>query len=971
MLLASNLLQLPSKNCKYFGALTFTVVIQNSSLDADKAQEMANIIYSHLSGLISDPSQTGPNLFIIRKLMSNISLLYLKEHLQNPLWQFVRMFRSEDQSFADAVAQLSPAQLDLLLIFLTVLNGDILKQDDYRSLVHASIHEDLYPLIVVLFEYLAYLYNGNQLLSDLDLRSLEALNAWMSYIPNVGGDARYEAGDIAVFVDYIFYHLQQPLNPRDSDAFARTRQCLLTLNELLEINPTLFSVERKAALYAMLLEENNWGETFLNTIVTPDYMDEYQEEINSFVDLVLTVLQLNSIRLSKSLLAPSAQGALSIALRLTAVNGTPFVDEFISERLLVFWEEFANVFQDSAETFVILFESNDDPEFERAFEEAKRKLFDEVAQIYWKKLHIPDIATYNSIRTEFVSYRTSVADFFLVAYSLLKTEFYEMMCESLLQSLQQGGEGSVEDAEATLFLLYKINDDTVYFESQAKALMPASAKIFQHNLIQMVKGLPLDDPTNQLFFSTFVLFLSSNEFFFKTPEGSRYLGEVFETIFPMIMANTSKLSLLASKTATRICEECSDFLVDFLPDLKLIVIEMLKNSSIDSLIRLRMFHAYSSVARSVGNVQDRSSLTKELVSAISDAGSSMMEAAGSSLTDIQEEYFISLLSCLVNMAKGISLDDETVENMLEDERKLNKLFWEKDPDQIKPHVMAIIEKFSLDYQPLSQKPMVVEKCTMVLKSGLGEKIGGPFDFGPYVISNYVARLMAATANPNDVPFIFGLIESMVSANYVDLETDSIQLLIESVFTRRLEFLKTDPDMIKSAINMFTKIIECKPSLIIHSSIFSSTIVRFAVDGLRANELFIVKSIVKFWTSMLNMKRGTREDQEVANRLFLELGLGAAVTQNLFAAFLKAPRLNVDYYFSIFRALIVKHPVAFKSWLIETLAALSDSLTKVKEKEVELFVHKLLVTRGRHTANEVLKQFWLTVNQFVEYNREVY
>lgn len=82
---------------------------------------------------------------------------------------------------------------------------------------------------------------------------------------------------------------------------------------------------------------------------------------------------------------------------------------------------------------------------------------------------------------EFHAYRSSASDFFLVVYPLLNSDFYRQMSKSLtLASLDiQTNAGHLLDVEAAMYLLFKTNDDTVYFESQAGLLAPLATEIFQ------------------------------------------------------------------------------------------------------------------------------------------------------------------------------------------------------------------------------------------------------------------------------------------------------------------------------------------------------------------------------------------------------------------------------------------------------------------------------------------------------------
>lgn len=954
------------------------MVINAPDFSSEASQSVLSTIYDHIHRLASDISLLLSNLFVMRKLMSNLSSIYFKKHaeMSNPVVNLLTMLSgsqvSDAASLSSVLPQLHSVSIALLLVFLSVFVEDVLKLNGARVPLHSAIQTEIFPYMVVIYEYLGLLKHRSELPQSLDLQSLETLNAWMSYIPNIMGESRYEAALVSVFVEFILMYLQGDVDTQNLDALAGAKQSIAIFNEIVDVNPLLLDLETKLRLYACLFDNDKWGAQFMGKIIFTEKYEEYQEETNAFVDLVLSILQLNAIRLSKSILDPTTQNILSIAYRLTSVQGVPLEDEFISERMLVFWEEFASIYEDLSDLMLEVFAAKEDPEFERLFEAEKRRIFDEIAQVYWRKLHVPDISVLNSIRTEFNSYRSSVADFFLVAYSLLKAEFYSLMTSSLIETVKMAHKdySLIADAEATLYLLFKINEDTTYYESQAKTLAPFSEAIFQSGIISAFKNLPLDNPVSSIFHATCIHYLASNEFFFKLPQGSIYLGQVFDMLFPILMAGSSNLSLLASKTATKLCEECSESLVPFLPHLEVIVMETLRKPSIDSLIRLRMFSAYCSIMRRVPNVEEHGRIINGMISTIADAEKLMMYPGKTSLTEEEEEYLISILSCLVNIGKGSSLSDEEIEHLSVEQELAFKEYWQKDPLETKQLILQIVHRYSLEYTLLSQKTLVIENCAMVFRVGLGEKLGGPFDFGIETTARYVISVMDNISNANAVPYVFGLIECIVSVNYRDLDPKTLEGLIHRVFTEKLPFLKTDPDMIKSAINLFSKMIEVKPSLIIHSDIFITTIAEFAIEGLRANESFLIKCILKFWCNVINLKRGTKEDQDKIIYFFCDQNLGKVVTINLLESFFKGPRSNLENFYSIFRSLVGKFPVQFKYWLQEALNEVPDHYkSKINEKDMELFVHKLMITRGRRTANDVLKGFWLSVNGLVEYNSQ--
>lgn len=974
---ASYLLEQQSRNCKYFGALTYAVVIQNSDLNNETLQALTGSIQGHIGQLLNDSPQISSHLFILKKLMSDLSMLYIKNpSFANPIWVFLKSMGNDQGSdiltFTASVSRLNSVQLGLLLMYFSILVEDVLKLNDHASAINSAVKKDVFPLLEVTFEYLMYLKENKQLLDDMDIQSLETLNSWMSYIPNNNGDARYDSKEIALIIKFLLQHFQQPVDGNNEQKMASFKLALQIFNEILEVNSPLLSMEQKLSLYSILFTLGEWGDQFMNQIIFSERREEFTEEVTAFVDLVLTVLQLNAIRLSKSILDASTQNILSIALRLTSIDGTPNSEEFISERMLEFWEELANVYQDSNDMFDILFQEAQDPLFRDNFELEKKTIFNEVAKVYWRKIHLPNLSIYKDIRSEFIGYRIAVAEFFIGVYALLKSDFYEMMCESLIEYIGKFSENPVliADIEATLYLLYKINDDTVYFESQERLITPFSQKIFASNLLGTFKDTSISDDKGHLFNSTLILYIASNEFYFKTSEGNVYLGQVFDMLFPIIMANSSNLSLLASKTATKICEECSLSLTGFLANLEVIVIEMLRNSSIDSLIRLRMFNAYSVIAKNIGDVNEHAEIIKGMILTINEASQAMMSAVGSTFSESDEEYLVSLVSCLVNIGKGSSLTDEEIEQLLTEQEVNYRQFWKADPLGIKPAVLEIVTKYSLENQTLSQNTMVIEKCLQVFKMGLGESLGGPFEFDQDTIAQYLVSVMENNRNPNAVPYIFGLFESMIVTNFRNLSDELVGGLIDRLFIQRLEFLKTDPDMIKSGIDIFSKIIEYKPSLIIHLPIFVNTIIPFALEGFDANESFIIKSVLKFWITTINLKRGTKDDHEILTRLFIDLGLGKMVTFKLMPSFLRCTRSHLEYYYNVFRSLVGKFPIPFKQWLTESLEELKKTaLARTDPKETNMFIHKLMITRGRRTANDVLKLFWLTANGLVEYNSQ--
>lgn len=974
--LASYLLQLQSVNSRYFGALSYAVVIQHLDQPSDEQlNELIQAIGTHIHQNVK--VSMGQNLIVLRKLASDLSQIFIRfpNNTRNPLATFIQAISGntfdDSLSFASCIANLLADLFILLLLFFAIFVEDVTRLNDYRLAVHSVIKSDIYPLLVTCVDYVKHLLSQRNLSHEIDLETSKTIASWMTYVPNIGGELRYSAEEVAPITEYLMIHLDGDCDTDNESNLQLCKECMAVFSEILESDAALLSMETKLALYSNLFDEGKWGHNFLNQIVFTNRREEFDEEVNAYVYLAIVIAQLNLIRLSKTILEPKTRNVLSILYRLTAIPGVPHIDESISEQTLVFWEEFANIYVDLEDLVEILLENNDDPSFADAFNDERKRIFDEVSKIYWTKIQIPKASDYYSSKADFLSYRSNVADFFLVVYNLLKAPFYEGLTNFIAGKAESNfSEEHIAELESTLFLLYKINDDSSYYELQTRALIPCSQRIFNSNIIRSFQLLPSSLDLTVVYTSTFLQYLNSNEFYFASDEGFNHLGEVFNYLFPIVMHGRQPLSFLASKTVTNLCERCSEKLLTFLPSLEPVVLEMLKNPEIDSLVRLRMFNAFSVIARSITDLEEHARIINGLITTIADAARSMIGAALEELNEGQEEYLISLISCIVNIAKGSGLPDETIDNMSEEFQARFKEFWISDPLQTKQVVLLIVEELSMNYPPLRQKTIVIEKATQVFKAGLGEKLNGPLTFSNETIAEYAIKVINTLENPNAVPYVFALIESLICFNFRELEPALVQQLVDRLVSDRLSFLKTDPDMMKSAIDLSAKIIECKPSLIIHTDAFVNIILHFALDGLSANETFIVKSVLKFWTNFTSLKKGTKEDQDRINDIFLQQNLGEVLTKKLLQAFLKAPRSSLDGYYMIFRAIIGKFTMQFKQWLVNALREPETTAgSKATEKDLEMFVHRLVVTRGRRAANEVLKSFWLLVNGFVEYNTQ--
>lgn len=970
--MAAQLLQLPSLNCKFFGALTYAVVIHK--LVPNSPPEHIQQIIVDLQGALSAlhfSKDAQRYQLITQKLLSNLALVFVKFH---------SLFDEPTQLlypiFADQGHEKQQHQIALALRFLSILVEDISKNEIIDTKVHVVVHEHIYPHLLRTIAFLQQLSLAKNLLPQLETSSLDCLNSWVTYmsIAETASEVRYnETNDLT---EYLFQHLK-PLAAQSPNEMELASKALLVFAEIIEVNPRMLNFEAKNRLSGNLLKEGSLGYDLMLLIISGDGKDDFEDAINNFMNALVAYLQMDILKLSKSILTNETMHIIKVVASLTNAAGYPIHNETVSDLLLSFWSELANTYIDDVDTFEAMFEK--DPDQKRSFEEEKIRIFNEVCGIYWKKIHLPPLHILTSVRSEFLYYRSNVADFFLVTYSLISLPFYNSLTSNLVESLAniKTEPGLIVNIESILYLLYKITDDSTFYESQASALLPFVEKVLHAGLVPVMSDYPNYGDMEVYFQSTLIHYLSSIQFFLKIPENKTFLTLIFDFLFAVLInsSSSSSVSLITSKTILKVCQECRSNLVEFLPTIEQILVTILENHEFDSLVRQRMFHSYTSIAQCIKDPVQSSEILSRMLTAIYNQSLKVMTALPESVSEDQEDYLISLFSCVVEIGKGCQAPEEVEELYTDEEQQTINNHWSEDPQNVKGLITRIVEQFSLQYKPLAQNSSITEKSCLILKSGLGEEVNGPFCFALNDIFGYLVVKLKATSNPNSIPYIYSLVETIVIINFKDLDAALLEQLLLQIFTEKVSFLRTDPYMIKAAIDVFATILEKSPSLIIHSpSVFNDVIFDFAMSALRAHESFIIKSALRFWVSFVLLRKGNQEDHDRVSNFISSEVYGKTLALNLLQSFIDTSRSNLELYYPIFRQLLGKYQLFFKRWLQQILIDernFSTKNEKIDTAYLNSFIEQLMVTRGQRSAQDVLKKFWLSINGLIEFSNQKY
>lgn len=944
--LASSLLNQSSKNHQYFGALTYTVIINRTQkFDPDTLESLINELQSHI---------VNSNGMVVKKLLSNLALLFIfnYEQYNNPIERLLSL-STNNTDLQQTIGTIGHSMVSVIIMFSSIVVEELIKKEKLMN-IHEAVYESIFKNLRVIYEH----YDKG-MPEDLELQILDCLTSWITYISLAESQSKVRYNDVESLIDYVFRNFNvkslETSNDPEYHEVEVINKSITILTDILEINPNMIKGDRKNFLRSMLFEEGNWGQVFISKFISNE---ELEQEILNVINLIIQFVQLESLSITKNLSLPINKYILNLLIKLTDFPGMAVVEEKVSSQFLTFWDEFFNVFIDNEE----IYEHSLDSLQKQVFYNERNDLCNTVCNIYWKKIHLPPLPVLQANKSEFLYFKSNVGDFFSNVYLLLKLPFYESLTQVAISQITNN---QLIELESTLFILYKINEDCTFYESQSNSLIPFINQLFSNNLLTAFNST-VENPYILL---TFMNYISSVQFYLKTPNGSNYLGYIFDILFTIILKSDLSLSLNASKTIVHICQECKNSLKSFIPNLKPLVIEMIENSNFDNLIRKRMVNSFISIAAN----ELPSSFGKnllEILNIIENKSLHIMELINNDnlQEDLEtiEEYLLSLLGCIEECGKASILSEEVEDIFTDEEINLINKYWQDDKFSIKSKIFTIINEFSLLFTPFINNSSITETCCQILKSGLNEPISGPFKFEISIIFEYIIK-KSQYCDALSISYLFRLVETIVITNSNVLNEDTITTLINEIFLDKLSMINSDPDLIGTSIDLFSLILDKKPGILINLPVFK-TIVEFGINGLSAKESPIIKSVSKFWVSMLLMKKGSSTDQQLMKSLLITENLGSLLTKTLVVTFLACPRSLLDYYYPIFRQLTGKYSLNFKPWLIDIIKVVN---IKIDDKEKEMFVNKLMVTRGHRNANDVLKQFWLNANGLIEFNTRSY
>lgn len=821
---------------------------------------------------------------------------------------------------------------ELIILFSQILVEEATRKDPSSprsSELFQVIHETVFPTTIdLLFT--------NQLYQS----SLECLNSWIQYISVVEFNST-ERHDITKPLDTLL----DLIISEDSNISSKAIDVTI---DILETKPSFFSKDLKNKISSIIFSP--WCIHYLEECRN---VEDY-ETFNNFARFVILFLEADVMGFNKNLMDDSK---VEFLISLTDFPALPIEEELLSKDILEFWSELAETHLEDQDRVAVIFEN--DPQKIEGVNNKIYEIYTRVSLVFLKKMQIPK-ADFTSYKSQFMSYRRDIADFLDLIFPILKMPFYQYLTSSALDIVNQDI-SDVNGLEALLFAISTISGN--FTESRlSPELLECLSKLLQEEVLKKVSS-KVSDPGSIYLISTSIQLLSEVGFFYKVEQGVPFLPLVLEFLFACVMNSTS-FELQASRAIAKIADDCRSSLITFLPTFETIVFNLIENSAVSAVVRERIVNSFASIVQANPDISAQEQHLKQTLTGIKLKITILIETESISTLE-SLDYLISLIKCVDEMGKGMQLPDELDDGDETDTPESFAIF-----SSVQEIVVSIISQVSLDKtRPiLLQNFEIVEKCCDIFRRGLTESKSGPFTFDISVIIEYIVTKFPL-CNPNALPNLFKLLETVIFTNYLKLTEASIHGICDVLILQNAELIRQDPDLLESSISMLQVIIEKKPSLLLYYSRFSS-ILDLCLLAISTKEKLVLKSASKFWSKLLVLKKGTRKDTEIVSELLYNGNLGITLTLTTLVSFLDTLRSNIEYFQEILKFLVLKHPLQSKDWFTRSFQEISGRRGREGQKELkntDLFIKKMMATRGRgHEFAKVVKNFWLESNGLTNY-----
>ncbi|KAE8150709.1 putative importin 13 [Aspergillus avenaceus] len=955
-LIANTLLGDESTDLRFFGALTFTVKINQDwqQLSENEAQELLRRLIDHYVLLVNG----GERALVIRKLATSLATIFLKPNApwNHALWHLAASLangkhlpeercRSFDLHSA-VLPAMSEEQVMSLLHFSTILGEELTRwnSESRRNGDCNRISENTKHAFVLVEFVLGHMlqqeFSGNSI-SDGAL-GIEAINTYQSWLAVRSGFQlrnAISASQLAPATSYVIQSLR---------VSTLSQTAMQALVELIDWQDGIFDESHINAVLDYII--SGFGTAHIASLMEGDYDDEHL----TFLELLLAYAALKQRELLIQPLDPQHEKILAFLHTLFRTPGYAAVDDSASPLVLEWWTEVAD---DLQEIYL-------DEEEQTNLGSAKHKLA-RAAMDCFEKLKYPSPEELqewgDDDRGEFGAFRRDVCDFLLATYPMLGVELVQVFQERAVSSLMQQDWGTFEAAIFCMAQLSEAVDENQHADECLNAIF------FCDDFARLCgnEGTAIPDKPRQ----TLVDMLGKYQSYFERTHA--LLPRMLTFLFASL--EVGSCAPVASKSIAHLCKSCRNALTFELPAF-LDQFERFRFKPMATALTMeKVLEGIAAIIQTLPTDDEKARFLERILRFFREQAELARDEAVHELIEPARARAQLVLGCVASIGKGLRTDGEIVLDSHDGESgdPCPPTFWNTGDGAVSQGLIMQCMQLLMTNFPIDVT--IIEAACDILKSGFTEKTG-PYVFPPSVAVNFVKSIPLGSAGTDMVMGTASAFLACHSAHPQRIQEETIALIIHVYETfcwmhEKPEFY--DPEVANSGIDFLTRLLpKYYPFLFGLTSIPQNSthadrppvlqaILNFTLLSLQGPEPLPLRSASQFWVSILNLPY---EEADIQSALRDSIPALCRILITQIAG--RCARSDLEHLCEVLRRLIFKQQGLARPHLTATLADLGNDHTNqtqssVSPEERQRFLASLLAARGaKAQTTQLARSFWL-------------
>ncbi|KAI9929911.1 hypothetical protein MW887_011721 [Aspergillus wentii] len=960
-LIANSLLGHENTDLRFFGALTFTVKINQDwqQLNESEAQELLGRLIDHYVFLVNG----GERPLVIRKLASSLATIFLKPSapwtraLLNVAASLANgKYLSEEQCQSiDLETAVLPAMSEKQVVALLYFSNTLAEEfNKYGSETRRSAEghrvaknvNDAFCLAGFVLRHLLQQEASGSPVSDA-APGVEAINSYHMR-------ETISASDLESTTSYIIQSLK---------ALSLSKAAAQVLIELIDWRDSIFSQDHIHSILEFIISD--FGAAHVSSLMEGDFEDENM----TFLELVLAYAAIKQRELFTGTLDPEHEKILTLLHTLFKAPGYAAVDDSASPLVLEWWTEVADDLQE------IFFVAEETDGFDRAKQNLARAALD-----CFEKLKYPNSEELkdwsDDDRSEFGSFRRDVCDFLLAVYPMLGVELVQVFQERARSSLANQDWKTFEAAIFCIAQLSEAVDENKHADECLNVIF------FCDEFARLCggEGVKIPDKARQ----TLVDMLGKYQSYFERTHA--LLPRVLTFLFASL--DVAPCAPTASKSISHLCKSCRNALTFELPAFMDQFESFRFKPTATALTMEKVLEGIAAIIQTLPADEEKAQFLERILHFFLEQAKLARDEAVRGLIEPAHARAQLVLRCVASIGKGLRTDGEIVldSNDGSNEDSYPPTFWNTGNGAASQNlIMQCMQLLMTDF-PLDIT--LIEAACDILKAGYTEKTG-PYVFPPMMTVNFVKSIPLGSSGADIVMGTASAFLASHSAHPQRIQEETVSLIVHVYETfcwmhEKPEFY--DPEVANSGIDFLTRLLPkyhlflfaltstpqeaglSKPSnddsLPSRPPILQA-ILNFILLALQGPEPLPLRSSSQFWVSVLNIPGSSNlnEASPVQNALRDCLPALCRILITQIAG--RCARSDLEHLCEVLRRVIFKQQGPARPHLTEALASLeSDDSNQtqcqvVSPQEKQRFLASLLTARGAKTQTvQLARSFWL-------------